>query len=118
MAFGGISGDPLIATTALLDTANTVTASVGAWSDGAGVASGAFNVTGGAGAVYTITLPGTATVTDPVSLDTMNVNSFTSSAATGTIGGADFTVGATLQIGAAQTQGAYTGTYVMTVNYQ
>lgn len=119
MDFGSISGDVLVASTATLDTADSVTTSADAWSDGTG-ASGGFDVTGGTTAVYDITLPASATVTGPLAA-TMTVNAFTSSSATGTIDGianTDFTVGATLNIGANQTQGAYTGTYVMTVNYQ
>lgn len=119
MAFGGVSGDPLIASSVTLDTAGTVTANPGAWADQSGTAAGGFNVTGGVGAVYTITLPASTTVTNGG--NTMTVNNFTKSVVTGTIDGidnTDFTVGADLLIGAAQAQGAYSGTYVMTVNYQ
>lgn len=122
MDFGSISGDVSNSSTATLDTADGVTTSADAWSNGVGV-SGGFDVTGGVTAVYDITVPpGAITITaDGGGGQTMTVDTFTSSANSGTIDGVvntDFTVGATLHIGINQFEDSYSGTYVMTVNYQ
>ena len=90
-----------------------------------------FNVTGEGAYTYVITLPTTAvTLTGPAS-NTMTVGTFTVEAGTsgsvsGTTSGAIGTlasgagqlqVGATLNVGALQVPGAYTGTYSVTVAY-
>ena len=83
------------------------------------VTAGAFDVTGGTGETYTISLPASATVTSGG--DTMTVDTFVSTPTpTGTLtGGAEtLLVGATLQVSASQANGSYTGTYSVTVNYQ
>jgi hypothetical protein len=86
---------------------------------GAAVTAAAFNVTGQANATYAITLPGSATVTSGV--NTMTVNTFTSNPTpTGTLsagGSQALAVGATLQVGANQATGTYTGTFDVTVAY-
>ena len=86
-----------------------------------GAAAASFNVTGAANATYAITLPSSTTVstggTTPV---TMTVNTFTKSVTTGTLsasGTGSFKVGATLQVGASQALGAYTGSFTVTVAY-
>ncbi|GEJ57364.1 DUF4402 domain-containing protein [Anaeromyxobacter diazotrophicus] len=79
-----------------------------------------FTVTGDSGAAYTVTLPadGSVTLSDGA-LHTMAVDSFTSDT-TGTItgGSVTLTVGATLTVGNGQAQGAYTGTFPVSVDYQ
>ena len=82
------------------------------------VSAGAFAVTGGSGATYAITLPASTTVT--FGANNMTVSAFTSTpSGTGTLtGGAEtVSVGATIQVGASQAQGSYTGTYSVTVEY-
>ena len=86
------------------------------------VSAASFTVSGQSGYTYAITLPSTATITDPVSSSTMTVNGFTSSPATTgllTGGSQTLTVGATLNVGAAQTPGTYTNAsgVPVTVNY-
>ena len=50
--------------------------------------------------------------------DTMTLSAFTSDVASALSGGAEtFNVGATLAVGINQSTGAYTGTYLVTVNY-
>ena len=88
----------------------------------------------GAGAPSTVSLSGAPNMTFSVNLPTssvtltgpnssvMTMSSFTSSlgAAKGTIGGggtASFLVGATLNVGASQTAGSYTGSFNVTVSY-
>ncbi len=84
-------------------------------------AAASFDVTGDPGANYSITLPSSATLTSGG--DTMTVGPappFTDDAgATPTlVGGSDtFNVGATLNVGANQAAGTYSGTFDVTVNY-
>ena len=77
-----------------------------------------FDVTGEGANTYSITLPSSATLTSGA--NTMTVDTFTDDAgATPTLaGGSDtFNVGATLNVGAAQASGTYSGTFSVTVNY-
>lgn len=81
-----------------------------------------FNVTGGAGLTYSISLPGAITVSDGAT-HTMGVGTWTSSptvATGGTLtGGAEtLYVGATLTVGAGQVPGTYTSApFTVTVAY-
>ena len=77
-----------------------------------------FTVTGLADATYTITLPGSATISETGG-KTMTVTFTSNPSGTGTLTGGtqDLFVGATLNVGAAQTAGNYTGTFNVTVAY-
>ncbi|MFA8433823.1 MAG: DUF4402 domain-containing protein [Marinifilaceae bacterium] len=86
------------------------------------VTAASFNVAGEGNYTYAITLPSTCTITHATSASTMEVNAFTSNpSVTGTLssGAQTLTVGATLNVSAAQESGAYTsGTdFNVTVNY-
>ncbi len=118
LEFADIIPDPVSADTVVVDTAGARTC--GASLSCSGVAGAAtFLVTGAANATYAITLPGAANINSGP--DTMSVGTFTdSNGGVGTLSvlGTDtFTVGATLSVGAGQPQGTYTGTFIMTVNY-
>ena len=78
----------------------------------------AFNVTGETDRVYTISLPSSVQISN--GSENMDVDNFTGSKASGTLtSGADsFTVGGTLDVGANQAAGEYTGTFTVTVEYQ
>ncbi len=78
-----------------------------------------FNVGGQANATYAITLPAAAS-TLTSGANSMTVDAFTGSKATGTLsaGGVDaFTVGATLNVAQNQAAGSYAGTFSVTVAY-
>lgn len=85
-----------------------------------------FTVTGETGYTYTITLPTSidldgTTGAALAATASMTVDSFTKSIATGDLsddGTEDFSVGATLHVGASQPTGAYEGTYTVQVDYQ
>ena len=85
---------------------------------------GVFTVDGANDAQYSILLDGSATITDPVSANTMTVGSLNHSkapAAFGTLSGTGsdtLTVGGTLAVLGTESVGSYTGTYKVTVNYQ
>ncbi len=81
-------------------------------------AAASFDVTGDGGANYSITLPSSATLSSGG--NTRTIDTFTDDAgATPTlVGGSDtFNVGATLNVGATQASGTYSGTFSVTVNY-
>lgn len=87
-----------------------------------------FDLTGEGVYTYAITLPGTVTLSDTVSTpNTMTATGFTVAAGTtgsvdgliGTLAGGlgNLDVGATLNVGAAQVPGTYTGSFDVTVAY-
>lgn len=79
----------------------------------------AFNVTGEADHSYTIDLPTQIQLSNGAD-GSMTVDGFAGSQETGTLSnGADsFSVGGTLSVGANQATGEYTGTFIVTVEYQ
>ena len=122
MNFGSVSGDTASATTVILTPAGTVSSPDGAFVvPTSGAVPGIFDVIGAPNAAYDITLPAAA-VTLTSGGDTLTVDTFTDdTAGTGTLAPAgtdSFNVGATLNLGAAQPVGNYTGTFTVTVNYQ
>jgi hypothetical protein len=88
-----------------------------------GMTPATFSVGGEPNATYAITLPGDSDVTidDAGAGDAMAITAFTSSpSGTGTLNGSGaqtLYVGGTLNVGAAQLAGAYTGTFEVTVTY-
>lgn len=82
------------------------------------IASAQFKVTGLANATYAITLPTTLNISN--GSQSMTINSFTSTpSSTGTLTSGEETVkvGATLNVGASQASGNYTGSFSVTVAY-
>ena len=123
MSFGIIAPDPVNPGTVVLVPAGTRTNPDGFLTliGGGTVAAAAFDVNGGANATYTITLPA-----GPVSLikgvDSMTATGFNDSlTGAGTLDGTgaqSFTVGATLNVTAAQPVGDYISAgFTVTVNY-
>ena len=84
-----------------------------------GSSAGSFTVAGLAGAAYSITLPASTTITSGA--NNMTVNTFTSTpSVTGNLGGGGtqtLSIGATLQVGASQPTGTYSGAFNVTVTY-
>lgn len=84
---------------------------------------GTFTVDGTDTATYAVSLPGSITIIDGVYTMTVNALTFKSAGSGNTtngklIGGTDtLYVGGTLNVGANQHSGTYTGTYAVTVNY-
>ena len=106
------------------DAVNHVPASTGNVTTNATFANGSspasFTVTGDSGAAYSITLPSTATLTKPVTLETMTVGSIVSDAgATPTITGGSVvvSVGGTVTVASGQVPGVYAGSFNVTVDY-
>lgn len=107
--------------TVLIATAGTRTATGGVSLSAldAGGAAG-FTVTGDTVATYAITLPTNGTVTITNGANSMAVNDFVSNpSGTGqlTAGTQNLAVGATLNVGANQAAGSYTGTFSVSVDY-
>ncbi len=123
MNFGNVAVSASTAGTVVLAPAGTRTATGGVTlpvTSGT-VAAASFNVTGEGVYTYSITLP-SSSLTIASGSNSMTVNTFTSSpSATGTLtaGSQTLTVGATLNVGAAQPSGTYTSAspFSVTVNY-
>ncbi len=119
------SGDMDFGTIVPTGTAGTVTVTpAGARSSvdvtllGGSPAAAAFDVTGEGNANYSTTLPSSTTLTSGG--NTMTVDTFTDDAGANPrlTGGSDtFNVGATLNVGATQAEGTYSGNFPVTVNY-
>ena len=119
LTFGTIAPDNVNPGTVTISPAGTRTCDAALTCFGGSVSAASFSVTGDSGAIYIITLPGSSSVTSGA--NSMTVDTFEDSkGGVGQLsGGADsFTVGATLHVGASQPEGAHTGTFVVTVDYQ
>jgi hypothetical protein len=106
--------------TVVLDTTGgrTVTGDAEAVAGGT-VLSGAYSVTGEGTKAYSITFPASATISSGANNMTVNGFNHDAGASPALTGGSDtFNVGATLNIGASQPAGTYSGTYTLTVDYQ
>lgn len=112
---------------------DTPTAGGGVTSIGGTIQAGGFKIQGSAGAAVTVTAPTKATITETVGgVATMTVNAFNLAepGPAGTTAGtltdtslaaasvAGYRIGGTLNVGAGQTTGTYTGTVTVTANYQ
>lgn len=119
MAFGTLAPDVLISGTAVIDPSTGIKTITGGVFDFGGVHNPAiFAVAGKKNTAFTITLPGSITLDSGG--NSMTLNTFTSNPAVGLLdsaGAATITVGATLQVGANQATGSYTGLFDITVNY-
>ena len=75
-----------------------------------------FTVTGLSDATYSITFPNSTTITNAG--NTMTIDNYTENATNILTGGSEtFKVGATLNVNADQAAGAYTGNFIVTVDY-
>lgn len=120
LEFGTLGGDATIAGTATIDPAtNAKTVSGGVSDFGGAHRRASFLVTGDPNVAFTVILPSSVTVTSGP--NTMTLNAFSSSpSGVGTLNGLGFSilyVGATLQVGASQPAGAYSGAFTVVVNY-
>lgn len=114
MSYGTFAASPTIAGTLVLGTNGSVTATNVDYVSGA--VPGEFNVTGTASATYAVSAISDITLTSGT--DTMTISSVNTSGGTLTAGGIDTVlVGGTLNVGAGQAAGSYTGTYAVTVTY-
>ncbi len=119
LAFGTLAPDIALPGTATIEPA-TGTKSVGGgvFDFGGFHSPAAFAVTGKKNTPVFVTLPGAVTLTSGA--NSMTLNSFTWSPGVVVLdnnGNANVSVGATLQVGANQPAGTYTGIFDFTVNY-
>jgi len=125
LQFGSIIAPVAGTGSVIVDTGGNPTPTGGVLLIGAGttaaifsMSTGPFNCTGRV--INTITVGPTATLTHASLPATMTVHTFTTNPAQG--GAFDpavpLTVGATLDVGAFQTPGSYSGTYLVTVTFQ
>ena len=128
LEFGIITASTDGGTVTVPPTGTVTTSGVTLYDDSQQPAS--YDVSGEAGYTYSITLPASVTLSNNTGA-TMNVTGFKTNSGTETEepagstgnsfdanGDATFYVGATLNIGAAQTSGEYTGTFSVTVAYE
>jgi hypothetical protein len=108
-------------------TANRVASGGVTIGQNAGNTAARFTATGEPGYVYTMTLPASLTISKSVTsgtAPTMTITNFTSTLGTSGLGTLDnagsqsFNVGGTLNIGAMQETGEYSGQFNVTVSYQ
>jgi len=106
---GGTAGTVAVPATGGAATFTSVTAA------DSGATRAVFAITGDTGLTYTVTYPTSFTV------GTMTVDTITTSSASGTTtltGGSDtFYIGGTLHVAGTEANGAYTGTYAVSVAY-
>lgn len=124
MHFGNLAVQTATGGTAVLAPAGTLTTTGGVTSPSVqgSRAAASFTVTGDGSRTFSITLPSSVVLTRNTGTETMTANAFTSNPTpTGTLasGTATVTVGATLNVSAAQVAGTYvSGTpFTVTVNY-
>ncbi len=120
MNFGDVVPSGVAGTVQLSPAGARVAGGGAALGSAAGVAAAGFTVAGQANYNYSITLPASTTVNDG-GPNNMTVNAFTSNPTpTGNLGAGGsqaLLVGATLNVGANQVTGVYTGTFNVTVTY-
>jgi len=116
LGFGSIVSDATNADTVDIATTGTRTCGVNLTCTGATTAA-AFTVAGAASQAFAVTLPANATLSSGG--NSMTVDGFVDDAGTNLdgSGAAAFAVGATLNVGANQVAGNYTGTFDVTVDY-
>lgn len=125
LRFGKIIADPTAAgqVAIQLDGTRTIAAgNVALFNQGSDEQAASFKTMGTPGAGYSLVLPadGSVSLTGPTGSDPMTIEGFVHSA-TGTLDAATgeetFNVGATLNVGANQAPGQYTGTFTVTAAY-
>lgn len=121
LAFGKIVADPVSGFDVTVDTTGAQNCPVGQVCFGTSTAA-AFTVSGTGDNNYAVTLPVAAAITHATSSSTMLVKDFVTSLTNDrgqlTAGSDSFTLGATLEIAAAQEPGAYSGTFNVSVDYE
>ena len=115
LSFGDVYPDGTLSGTVVVDFAGARVAGGGAALGTTAGASGAFTVTGEAGTTYGLTIPATVSLTGPGTA--MNLTTSNNSLGDLSTGSETFQVGGTLDVGVAQTAGAYSATFDVTVNY-
>jgi len=115
LAFGNV-GPSAASGTVTVSIAGAKSVTGGVSDLGGSPAAGAFTVTGASGATYSVTIPGTVSLTGPGTAMEVTLTDPGSGTLTG--GTDTFNVGGTLAVGANQTAGSYSGTYTVSVNYQ
>ncbi|MDH7973276.1 DUF4402 domain-containing protein [Sphingomonas sp. AR_OL41] len=115
--FGKILPSATASTVAVAESgARTCGASLGCYDT---ATSGAFHVVGTSGEIVSVSLDSASTTLSDGASHSMTVNLATSTTALTLTGGAgDFKVAGTLNVGASQADGTYTGQYSVSVNYQ
>jgi len=118
MNFGRVEAPATGSGTVVLDTSDGTTDTSVTRLSGGTAASGAFTLAGSTSAAYTVSAIADTTISDGTT--TLGVTAFNTSPSSGSLDGSgagSIAVGATLTVPSTATNGTYTGTYAMTVNY-
>ena len=115
LSFGDVYPDGTLAGTVTVDFAGARAFGGGASAGITAGAAGEFTVSGEAGTTYVLTIPATVALTGTGT--DMNLTLSNNSLGDLTSGTETFQVGGTLDVGVAQTAGAYSATFDVTVNY-
>ena len=118
--FGAVVTDPANPGTVTISPGGLRTGCTGGTMTCSGtVSSSLFNITtGGAGEIVSVDADATVSLTGPGPAMTASLVESASTVTLNASGEGSFTVGGTLNVGANQTQGVYTGTFSVTANYQ
>ena len=118
LSFGNIAATSVGGTLAVSTNGTTTAININEMA-GTPVSEGVFEVTGDGGASFSVTLPSSATLSSGG--NSMTVNNFNHdggvSPAIAGGGSRDLSIGATLNVGANQEPGSYSGSFTITVNY-
>ena len=119
--FGDVIATPGVVTISPEAARSTTQSNVDASVNVIGIEAPVFTVTGQKGYSYVVSFSPNVELTNTTDAQTMTINNFTTTAGTGlldaTTGEQQFSVGADLTVSGTQTEGIYTGTYEVTVNY-
>ena len=120
LAFGSVSVGAS-GGTAVVSVAGAKSVTGDVVNEGGSHAQAIFDVNGSANSAYDITLPSSISVTagaNSMTVDTFNSDKAGNSSSTDGTGADQFNVGATLNVGANQAGGTYSGNFTVTVLYQ
>lgn len=121
--FGRIAADTVASTVTVDDADNRTSSTPNVLIAGGATPTAAhFDVGGAPGLAYTATTPATTTIDDagtgaPMTVHLVQYSNGDASYVLDSVGADSFIVGGTLDVGANQTAGAYTGTFTVSVQY-
>lgn len=115
LGFGEVYPDGSVTGTVTVDYAGGRTFQGGASAGTTPGSAGAFTVSGEIGSTYSLTIPGSVNLVGPGTDMLVNLNNNASGDLS--LGSDTFKIGGVLNVGANQSSGAYSATFVVTVNY-
>jgi len=115
LAFGEVYPDGTVTGTVTVDHSGGRTFQGGVAAGSVPGSAGSFTVTGELGSTYSLTIPASVNLLGPGAEMLVNLNHNSSGSLS--LGADTFKIGGVLNVGANQSSGAYSATFVVTVNY-